>query len=214
MGDNSYVSHIDTLYTLQQTCLPSSSPAKAKKEINMSKVYFLTFRQSSTHLISQGSRVVVCTYAIVKYIVICLFVLLLYILSQQLWPWWDGQFTKPHYFFWASFGKRLTSTLCIYFRLELTTLLECFSGREENDPRNYFVFNLHESIGPGQDQACDPWISSQKRMCSQARYQLRYAAKSVVINMFHINHAIVLFLGGFAYDFVGLGCHKQIVDKV
>ena len=25
-------------------------------------------------------------------------------------------------------------------------LLECFSGREENDRRNYFMINLHESM--------------------------------------------------------------------
>ena len=30
-----------------------------------------------------------------------LFVLLLYVRSQQLWSWWDGQFTKPHF----SLGK-------------------------------------------------------------------------------------------------------------
>ena len=28
---------------------------------------------------------------------VCLFVLLLYIPSQQLWSWRDGQFTKPHF---------------------------------------------------------------------------------------------------------------------
>ena len=30
-----------------------------------------------------------------------LFVLLLYVPSQQLWSWWDGQFTSPHF----SLGK-------------------------------------------------------------------------------------------------------------
>ena len=30
--------------------------------------------------------------------VVCLFVLLLYVPSQQLWSWRDGQFTKPHFF--------------------------------------------------------------------------------------------------------------------
>ena len=28
----------------------------------------------------------------------CLFVLLLYVPSQQLWSWRDGQFTVPHFF--------------------------------------------------------------------------------------------------------------------
>ena len=27
-----------------------------------------------------------------------LFVFLLYVLSQQLWSWWDGQFTLPYVF--------------------------------------------------------------------------------------------------------------------
>ena len=39
-----------------------------------------------------------------------------------------------------------------YFVCKLTsTLLEWFSGREENDRRNYFMINLHESMGPGRD---------------------------------------------------------------
>ena len=29
---------------------------------------------------------------------VCLFVLLLYVQSQQLWSWRDGQFTYPHFF--------------------------------------------------------------------------------------------------------------------
>ena len=41
----------------------------------------------------------------------CLFVLLLYALSQQLWSWRDGQFTY-HTFSWASLNKQLTSTSC------------------------------------------------------------------------------------------------------
>ena len=28
----------------------------------------------------------------------------------------------------------------------------------ENDCRNYFMINLHESMGPGRDQTRDPWI--------------------------------------------------------
>ena len=31
-------------------------------------------------------------------LLICLFVLLLYVPSQQLWPWWDSQFTSPYFF--------------------------------------------------------------------------------------------------------------------
>ena len=35
------------------------------------------------------------------------------------------------------------------------------SGREENGRRNYFMINIQESMGPGQDWTRDPWICSQ-----------------------------------------------------
>ena len=54
---------------------------------------------------------------------------------------------------------------------------DSFSGREENDRRNYFMINLHESMGPGRDRTRDPWICSQLRICNQTRYRLRYAAR-------------------------------------
>ena len=52
-----------------------------------------------------------------------------------------GTVSSPnHTFSWASFNKQLTSTSCTCFRLWLTTtLLEWFSGREENDRRKYFM---------------------------------------------------------------------------
>ena len=43
--------------------------------------------------------------------------------------------------------------------------------KEENDNRNYLMINLHEIMGPGQDQTRDPSI------CSWTRYQLRYGAR-------------------------------------
>ena len=39
------------------------------------------------------------------------------------------------------------------------------------------MINLHESMGPDQDRTRDPWICSQTHICSQTRYQLRYAAR-------------------------------------
>ena len=69
-----------------------------------------------------------------------------------------GTVSSPnHTFSWASFNKHLTSTSCTYFHLYLTTtLLEWFSRREENDRRNYFMINLHESTGPGWDSISRP----------------------------------------------------------
>ena len=93
-----------------------------------------------------------------------------------------GTVSSPnHTFSWASLNKQLTSTSCTYFRLLLTTtLLEWFSGREENDRRNYFMINHHESMGPGRDRTRDPWICSQTRICCQTRNRLRYAARCLV----------------------------------
>ena len=53
--------------------------------------------------------------------------------------------------------------------------------REENDRRNYFMINLHESMGPGRDRTRDPWFCSQTRICCQTRYRLRYAARCRII---------------------------------
>ena len=39
------------------------------------------------------------------------------------------------------------------------------------------MINPHESMGPGRDRTCDPWICSQTRICCQTRYRLRYAAR-------------------------------------
>ena len=47
--------------------------------------------------------------------------------------------------------------------------------REEDGRRNYFVINLHESMGPGRDQIPDLWV------CSQTRYHLVHCIlKSIV----------------------------------
>ena len=101
-----------------------------------------------------------------------LFVLLLYVPSQQLWSWPDGQFTLPHFFL----GK-LEQTVNQYF-VHILSLLT------DNNPswmiqqkggewrRNYFKINLRESMGPDRDQTHDPWIYSQTRRCCQTRYRL------------------------------------------
>ena len=68
------------------------------------------------------------------------------------------------------FPKRLTSTLCTYFRLQLTIPF-LKQGKGENDRRNYYlIINIHESMRPGRDRIIDPWI------CSQTHYRLRYEA--------------------------------------
>ena len=102
-----------------------------------------------------------------------LFVLLLYIQSQQLWSWRDGQFTQPHFFL-----DKLEQAVNLYFVhiFSLVTEKQTF-WKEENDRRNYFRINLHESMGPGQDQTRYPWICSQIGICSKTRYRLRYAAR-------------------------------------
>ena len=51
------------------------------------------------------------------------------------------------------------------------------SGREDNGCRIYFMINLGESMGLGQDRTSDPWICSQTHICSQTRYRLCYMAQ-------------------------------------
>ena len=51
----------------------------------------------------------------------------------------------------------------------------------EYDRRNYFMFNLQESIWPGWDRTRDIWIWSQTRICSQTRYRLCYAARYITV---------------------------------
>ena len=48
---------------------------------------------------------------------------------------------------------------------------------EENNPSNYFIINLLESMGPCQDRTRHPWICSQTRICCQTCYRLCYVAR-------------------------------------
>ena len=51
------------------------------------------------------------------------------------------------------------------------------SRREENDRKNCFIINLHESKWPGRDRTSYPWICSETRICYQTLYKLRYVAR-------------------------------------
>ena len=107
----------------------------------------------------------------------CLLVLLLYVPVNSYGHY--GTDSSPnHTFSCASLNKRLTITSCTYFHSYLTTTLlnDSFSGKEENDHRNYFMINLHESMGPCRDRTHDPWICSQTHICSQTLYRLHHAA--------------------------------------
>ena len=54
------------------------------------------------HVVSKSNIITGCSSNLKGYLITlidsCLFVLLLYFPSQQLWSWWDGQFTLPHFF--------------------------------------------------------------------------------------------------------------------
>ena len=60
------------------------------------------------------------------------------------------------------------------------------SRREENGRRNYFMINLHESMGLGRDRTRDPWICSQTHISSQAHYQLRNMARFFYVNYVYV----------------------------
>ena len=48
----------------------------------------------------------------------------------------------------------------------------------------YFMISLHESMGPGRDRTRDPWFCSQKRIFSQTRNRLRYAARYKMLSLY------------------------------
>ena len=60
-------------------------------------------------------------------------------------------------------------------------------GREENGHKNYFMINLHESMGPGLDRTHNPWICRHITDCAMPpgakvisrRLQLSLAGKEV-----------------------------------
>ena len=59
-----------------------------------------------------------------------------------------------HTFSWASLIKGLTSAHNFACNLQQPFLNQ---PKEENDHRNYFTINLHESMGLGQDWTRDLW---------------------------------------------------------
>ena len=130
----------------------------------------------STHNICFGWEIIIIFNDILLFV--CLFVCFVALRPKStvmVMAGWSVHLTTL--FSWASLNKQLTSASCTYFRLLLTTtLLEWFSGREENDRRNYFMIYLHQSMGPGQDRTRDPWICDQTRICSQTCYRLLNAA--------------------------------------
>ena len=98
-----------------------------------------------------------------------LFVLLLYVPSQQLMSCRDRQFTWLRFFL-----DKLEEAVNQYF-------VHILSFVTDNNP-SWMIqrkggINLHRSMGPGRDQTCDPWICSQTHICCQTRYRLRYAAR-------------------------------------
>ena len=62
--------------------------------------------------------------------------------------------------FLANLTMRLTSSPCITFACNWRQP-SLNQRKGENDRRNYFMSNLHESMGPDRDRTCDPWICSR-----------------------------------------------------
>ena len=82
--------------------------------------------------------------------------------SQRLRLCRDGLFTLPH-FFLPKFDLALTSTWGTCFHLYVTTAF-LNQWKEDDDHINYFMINLHKSMGPGRDQTRDLWICSRTFM--------------------------------------------------
>ena len=66
--------------------------------------------------------------------------------------------------------------------------------KEENDRRNHFMINLHESMGQDRDRTRNPWICSQTRICSKTRYRLRYAAWPLPSYLFSYNMDVSVYI--------------------
>ena len=80
-----------------------------------------------------------------------------------------GTVSSPnHTFSWTSLNKQLSSTSCTYSRLYVTDNIPSWmiQRREQNDRINYFMINLHESMGPARDRT----IGSAVRLASVARH--------------------------------------------
>ena len=93
-----------------------------------------------------------------------------------------GAVSSPnHTFSSASLTKQLTSTSCTYFTCNWQQ--PCLNQqKEENGRINYFMINLHESMGPGRDQTRDPmwcsiwldkikiWSANHNKSCCLLKY--------------------------------------------
>ena len=64
--------------------------------------------------------------------------------------------------------------------------------RKENDSRNYFMINLHESMGPGRDRTRDPWI--RVRLASVARHVTDCATRPGAIQMMMMMIIIIIII--------------------
>ena len=60
-------------------------------------------------------------------------------------------------------------------------ILSAACNWQQPEGRNYFMINLHESIGPGRDLTRDLSNCSQTRIGSQTRYRLRYATRYIYL---------------------------------
>ena len=85
--------------------------------------------------------------------------------------------TLNHTFFLGRLEQGVNQYFVHIMSLVTDNNLFWISGREENGCRNYYMINLHESMGPGRVGARDPWICSQTRICNQTGYRLHYAAQ-------------------------------------
>ena len=56
--------------------------------------------------------------------------------------------------------------------------------KEENDLRNYFMINLHESMGLGGDQTHNPWICSH---CAKPWPEIALSSNGALVVGLHFN---------------------------
>ena len=108
----------------------------------------------------------------------CLFVLLLYVPVNS-YAGHVGTVSSPNHTFFL--GMLINQYFVQILSLVTDTNPFWINQLKGRDHRNYFMINLHKSMGPGRDRTHDPWISSQTSICSQTLYPLHYAARYMVL---------------------------------
>ena len=106
----------------------------------------------------------------------CLFDLLLYVPSQQLWSWRDGQLPN-HTFFLVKLEQAVNQYLVHILLLVTDNNPSWMIQRKGGEWPKKLFHQSPRKYGTQPGSNSDHWICSQTRICCQTHYRLRYAAR-------------------------------------